>query len=95
MELMAKGWESKSVEAQIEAAEIHVRRPQPQPLSSTQLELLRKRENLILSRTRVMRDLENSENPRYQAILQRALADLDAQIAALEPQRPRAAAFHA
>jgi hypothetical protein len=41
-----------------------------------------------------MRDLENSENPRYQAILQRALADLDAQIAALEPQRA-AAAFHA
>ena len=91
---MAKGWESKSVEAQIEAAENHVRRPQPPPLSSTQLDLLRKRENLVLSRTRVIRDLENSENPRYQAILQRALADLDAQIAALEPL-PSAAAFHA
>jgi hypothetical protein len=84
---MAKGWESKSVEAQIEAAENEVRRPRNPPLNLAQIEMLRKKENLILSRTRVLRDLESSLNPRYQAMLQRALADLDAQIAALEPSR--------
>jgi hypothetical protein len=88
---MAKGWESKSVEAQIEAAENQVRRPQPPPLDLAQIDMLRKKENLILSRTRVLRDLESSVNPRYQAMLQRALADLDAQIAALEPHRSAAA----
>jgi hypothetical protein len=90
---MAKGWESKSVEAQIEAANNHVRRPQPPPIDLAQIEAIRKKENLILSRTRVLRDLESSANPRYQAMLQRALADLDAQLAALE--RPRSAAAHA
>jgi hypothetical protein len=89
---MAKGWESKSVEAQIEAAENQVRRrPQNPPLDLARIEMLRKKENLILSRTRVLRDLESSVNPRYQAMLQRALADLDAQIAALEPKRSAAA----
>jgi hypothetical protein len=90
---MAKGWESKSVEAQIEAANNYVRRPQPPPFDLAQVEMIRKKENLILSRTRVLRDLESSVNPRYQAILQRALADLDAQLAALE--HARSAAAHA
>jgi hypothetical protein len=89
---MAKGWESKSVEAQIEAAQTEVRRPQ-RFIDPAHVELLRKKENLQLSRTRVLRDLESSLNPRYQAMLQRALADLDAQLAALE--RPRAVAARA
>jgi hypothetical protein len=31
-----------------------------------------------------MRELENAQNPRYRAVVSRALADLDAQLAALE-----------
>ena len=33
-----------------------------------------------MSRTRVVRELENAQNPRYQAVLSKALADLDAQL---------------
>jgi len=77
---MARGWESKSVEAQIDAVEVHrhaVRTPIQSPES---IELIRKREGIILSRTRVSRELENAQNPRYKALLHRTLADLEAQL---------------
>ncbi len=45
------------------------------------LELIRKKENIVLSRTRVIRELKNAQNPRYKAVLNKALADLDAQLA--------------
>ena len=52
-----------------------------QKASSTEsLELIRKKENILLSRTRVVRDLDNAQNPRYKAVLAKALADLDAQL---------------
>ncbi|HXS97764.1 MAG TPA: hypothetical protein VN736_24360 [Candidatus Limnocylindrales bacterium] len=84
---MARGWESKSVEAQIDAAEVHHHRSAvlantPTPAS---LERIRKRETLLLSRTRVMRELTNAQNPRYKAVLDKALADLDAQLSTLAP----------
>ncbi len=47
------------------------------------MELNRRREVLVLSRTRVQRELESSRNPRYTEQLTRALADLDAQLANL------------
>jgi len=46
--------------------------------------MLRKRKVLELSRARVTRDLENSQDPRYRTLLLRALEDLDAQIAGLK-----------
>lgn len=79
---MARGWESKSVEAQIDMAEVPHHRvileDSPDPVK---LELIRKKENLLLSRTRVMRELSTAQNPRYRAQLSKALADLDAQLA--------------
>ena len=77
---MARGWESKDVEAQIDLAEAH--RPYqeaPAPDSET-LELIRKKETILLSRTRVVRELDNAQNPRYKAVLTKALADLEAQL---------------
>ena len=43
------------------------------------------RENLLLSRTRVVREMEGSQNPRYKAVLTKALADLDAKLSTLKP----------
>jgi hypothetical protein len=78
---MARGWESKSVEAQIDAAENHRHRAQKHTtLSPDRLEVIRKKETILLSRTRIVRELESSENPRYRALLKKALADLDAQL---------------
>ena len=44
------------------------------------LEVIRKKETILLSRTRVVHDLESAQNPRYKAVLCKALADLDAQL---------------
>ena len=47
------------------------------------LELLRKKETILLSRTRVVRELDNAQNPRYKAVLTKALADLEAQLTSI------------
>ena len=83
---MARGWESKSVEAQIDMAEVSRATIAQKELSSATLELVRKRENLLLSRTRVVRELETAQNPRYKGVLTKALAELDAQLSALKAE---------
>jgi len=88
---MARGWESKSVESQIESAETHVRPPFNEQVSAQELELLRKRESLKLSRTRVLRELETSQNPRYRNLMEKALADLNSELSRLERGSVRAA----
>ncbi len=80
---MARGWESKSVEAQIDAAEVRSAVKKTKNADPSQLQLIRKKENLQLSRTRVVRELETAQNPRYQDMLHKALADLDSQLALL------------
>jgi hypothetical protein len=80
---MARGWESKAADSQIQdASEKTLGNPKEQ-LTTAQVEGHRRREVLLLSRTRVESDLRASQNPRYTNQLTRALADLDAQLAAL------------
>jgi hypothetical protein len=88
---MARGWESKSVESQIELAETQVRTPFDEQIPAEELELLRKRESLNLSRTRVLRELETSQNPRYRNLMEKALADLNSELRRLERGTVRAA----
>ena len=77
---MARGWESKSVEAQIDEAESS-RHAVLQKLSSPEKsELIRKRETILLSRTRVAREIETAQNPRYLAVLTKALEHLETQL---------------
>ena len=83
---MARGWESKSVETQIDMAENRSAVARAKVLSEESLDLLRKKESLLMSRTRVVRDLENAQNPRYRAVLGKALAELDAQLSTLAPE---------
>jgi hypothetical protein len=77
---MARGWESKSVESQIDAAESRQPRPVGATLTVAQVNLLREKENLTLSRTRVLRDLETSKNPRYVQLLTRELKTLESRL---------------
>jgi len=88
---MARGWESKSVESQIESAETLLRPSSDEQIDAEQLDLLRKKEGLMLSRTRVLRELETSQNPRYRSLMEKALADLNAQLRRLEHGAVRAA----
>jgi hypothetical protein len=81
---LARGWESKSVEAQIEAAVPVKRTPgKKRSLTPAQLELIRKRESLEMSRLKVLHDLDQASHPRYQQMLKEALAHLDRQLAQL------------
>ncbi len=80
---MARGWESKSVEDQVEQSSTKKGSGKKGRLTPVQLEIRRRTEVLKLSRARVERELQSSQNPRYKEQLNRALADLDAQIAEL------------
>jgi len=81
---MARGWESKSVEAQIDMAEQHPRGAAVQQTADpSRLTLIRQKETLLLSRTRVLHELGSAQNPRYKAVLNKALADLDAKLSTI------------
>ena len=79
---MARGWERKSVEEQVQEHQQKKENKKKQ-LTAEQLESRRKREVLLLSRSRVQKDLQASQNPRHRDQLNSALADLDSQIAEL------------
>jgi hypothetical protein len=78
---MARGWESKSVESQIEDADLRADRNDP--ITPEQREIRRKRESLEMSRRRVLQDLEAAGSPVRRASLGHALAFLDEEISKL------------
>ncbi len=78
---MARGWESKAVESQIESAQDRNSRADQPRLPPAQLALEREREGLELSRKRVLDDIATAQNPRYREQLQRTLDFLDAKLA--------------
>src|SRR5258708_5131555 len=80
---MAGGWESKSVESQIESAESR-RATRGVAISAKDAERNKKRESLLMSRTRVVHDLESANNPRYREILRAALKHLDDKLSEIE-----------
>jgi len=81
---MTKAWESKSVESQVQDSQGKKHEKRGSKLTPLQVDARRKREVLILSRSRVQRDLQASQDQRYRELLTRALADLEAQINAFE-----------
>lgn len=83
---MARGWESKSVESQIEDAESRAERAQAAKLNAAEVQVQKERESLQLSRTRVMHDLDAAQNPKYKEQLQRSLTYLDEKIANLSTE---------
>lgn len=80
---MARGWESKAVQDQVEEQQTDNNKRDKTQLTASQLDIRRRRQVLLLSRARVERELQSNPNPRYEEQLKRALADLDAQLAAL------------
>lgn len=81
---MARGWESKSVEDQVQDSQSKKPGKHKSRLAPSELEARRRKEVLLLSRVRVQRDLEASQNLRYRDQLSRALADIESQLAALD-----------
>jgi hypothetical protein len=81
---MARGWESKSVEAQIEESRSTRPTKAKLALKAEQAQNQIRKADLLLSRSRVLQQLENSTNERFNELMHRTLADLDKQIAALQ-----------
>ncbi len=79
---MARGWESKSVESQMEAVESR-RAPKGVALNAAEAERRRQRESLQLSRTRILNDLERAQHPQHREMLRAALTHLDSKLAEL------------
>ena len=78
---MARGWESKSVEDQIAAAEAR-RAPRPaRQMTQADRDLEARRTGLLLSRARLLGDLEHARDDRYREQLRRALEFIDEQLA--------------
>ena len=78
---MARGWESKSVEAQIEDNKSNSSNQGSKPsLSQEEIHRKSQRANLQLSRQRILQQLESSTNERYSEMLRHSLAELDAQL---------------
>ena len=76
---MARGWESKSVEAQQEEA-LARKADSGQPPSPEEIQRRQQKETLRLARARVLHQMEASQDTRYKEMLQKSLADLDRQI---------------
>jgi hypothetical protein len=79
---MARGWESKAIEAQQEAAAEH----HPKTATITPHDSVRaaERATLSLARTHALADLQRACAPAHRAMLEQAIADLDRRLAALE-----------
>jgi molecular chaperone GrpE (heat shock protein) len=75
---MARGWESKSVESQIEDAADRV--PGGEPLDAAQREVQRKLQSLDLSRRRVRQEIAATRSEARRKSLETALAFLDEEI---------------
>ncbi len=86
---MARGWESKDIESQQELnLEYRQALRHPAAALADERELALKRESLLLTRTRVLHDLERASHPRHRAQLELALAHLEGQLSGLQVKRP-------
>jgi hypothetical protein len=79
---MARGWESKAVESQIE--DVQARQEAGPALTPEERERAGKRAGLELSRRRVLHDLEATRSEIRRASLEQALAFLDEEIRKLD-----------
>ena len=78
---MARGWESKSVESQIEDRES--RQTKGREMSREDIERQRKRESLESSRRGILSEMAAASSPLRRSSLEQALKHLDDQLTKL------------
>jgi hypothetical protein len=76
---MARGWESKAVESQQEAAA--VRQPRAGRFDPEEAQRRAERATLMLARAKALADLQMACAPAHRAMLEQAIADLDRRLA--------------
>ena len=81
---MARGWESKDVQAQLEEKkDVPQTQDNKGQKTADQIRREHERRGLQLSRTRILNDLETATHPNHRKSLEAALAHLDKKIAEL------------
>ena len=80
---MARGWDSKDVESQVEAKTTMSASPSRGPKTPDELAREQECRDLQLSRIRIVNDLQVATNPNHRKSLEAALAHLDSKIAKL------------
>lgn len=80
---MARGWESKSIESQIAVASRNAALTPATPLTETERQQQLQRNNLHLSRSRILAEMQTACNARFREQLARELAFLDEKISRL------------
>jgi hypothetical protein len=80
--VMARGWESKDVESQVESSQTP-KGTDGKRKTADQIHREQERKDLQLSRARVMHDLESATNPNYRKSLEAALAHLEKKLSEL------------
>lgn len=83
---MARGWESKAIEAQQDAAADTG--PAAPPITPQEAARKATRATLMLARSRALADLQRACAPAHRAMLEQAIADLEQRIAALGEPNP-------
>lgn len=81
---MARGWESKDVESQVdlkaESSKETMAAPGKAKKSLDQMEKDRERQGLELSKKRILNDLETATHPNHRKSLEAALAHLEGRL---------------
>ena len=75
---MARGWESKSVEEQMEAAESRrIERKAADAVTTEQVRIDRERESIQMQLVRMRRELEDARHERHREQLEGAIKHLE------------------
>ena len=80
---MARGWESKSVADQIEDAELRDANAQSQPASPDERERKQRLDSLLLSKSRLLQQLERAKHPAHRGVLLNGLKAIEKEIEGL------------
>jgi len=78
---MARGWESKDVESQVQDRNTVADNKGQGQQSAEQVRKEQEKRGLALSRTRILNSLESATNPNHRKSLEAALAHLDKKLA--------------
>ena len=81
---MARGWESKAVEDQIESKTTEFVAVKSKQRTADQVQKLIEKRNLEAARAKVRHEMDATQNERYKEMLTRSLRDLESKIALLE-----------
>jgi len=81
---MARGWESKSVEDQIGAAEAERELRSAHQRTAAEREESEQKQSLMLSRSLILARIKAARDSRYRAQLQHALEQLESELRELE-----------